>query len=42
MKNVYVRIGLVVIATALSVWVVPGVDDAVESVFQILVLIAST
>jgi|TARA_B110000285_G_scaffold4456_1_gene4722 hypothetical protein len=42
MKNVYVRIGLVVIATALGVWVIPGVDDAVESVFQILVLIAST
>lgn len=42
MKNMPVRISLVVIATALSVWFIPGVDDAVESVFQILVLIAST
>ena len=42
MNNVYVRIGLVVIATALSVWIVPGIDDAVESVFQIIVLVAST
>jgi|TARA_B110000977_G_scaffold28108_1_gene35888 hypothetical protein len=42
MNNVFVRIGLVVIATALSVWIVPGIDDAVESVFQIIVLVAST
>tara|TARA_B110000503_G_scaffold42975_1_gene70316 strand:- start:761 stop:889 length:129 start_codon:yes stop_codon:yes gene_type:complete len=42
MNNVFVRIGLVVIATALSVWIVPGIDDAVESVFQIVVLVAST
>ena len=42
MNNEFVRIGLVVIATALSVWIVPGIDDAVESVFQIIVLVAST
>lgn len=42
MNNVFVRIGLVVIVTALSVWIIPGVDDAVESVFQIIVLVAST
>ena len=42
MKNVIVRIGLVVVATAVVTWVIPGVDDAIESVFQILVLIAST
>ena len=42
MKNVFVRIGLVVVATAVCTWVVPGIDDAIESVFQILVLIAST
>jgi len=42
MKNIFVRIGLVVVATALCTWIVPGIDDAIESVFQILVLIAST
>ena len=42
MNNVFVRIGLVVIATALSVWIVPGIGEAGESVFQIIVLVAST
>ena len=42
MKNLYVRIAVVVAVTALSVWLVPGVDDAVEFGFQILVLIASS
>ncbi len=42
MTNVFVRIGLVVVATAVCTWIIPGVDDAIESVFQILVLIAST
>ncbi|MDG1115238.1 MAG: hypothetical protein P8N63_15825 [Pseudomonadales bacterium] len=42
MKNIFVRIGLVVVATAVCTWIVPGIDDAIESVFQILVLIAST
>ena len=42
MKNILVRIGFVAVATAGCTWIIPGVDDAIESVFQILVLIAST
>ncbi len=42
MKNLYARIGVVVAVTALSVWFVPGADDAVEFFFQIVVLIASS
>ena len=42
MKNIFVRIGLVVVATAVCTRIVPGIADAIESVFQILVLIAST
>ena len=41
MQNVYVRIGAVMALTALAVLVVPGVDDAVELVFQLIVLVAS-
>lgn len=42
MQNLYARIALVMTVTALSVIVVPGVDDAVELVFQIVVLVASS
>lgn len=42
MKNLYARIAVVVAVTALSVWFVPGVDDAVEFFFQIVVLVASS
>lgn len=41
MQNVYARIGAVVAITALVVLLIPGVDDAVELVFQVVVLIAS-
>ena len=41
MQNLYVRVGTVVATTALAVLVIPGVDDAVELVFQVIVLIAS-
>jgi len=42
MMNLYTRIAAVVAVTALSVWFIPGVDDAVEFFFQIVVLIASS
>jgi hypothetical protein len=41
MQNLYARIGAVVAITALAVLLIPGVDDAVELVFQMIVLIAS-
>ena len=41
MQNLYARIGAVVAITALAVLLIPGVDDAVELVFQVVVLIAS-
>jgi hypothetical protein len=41
MQNLYARIGAVVAITALSVLLIPGVDDAVELVFQVGVLVAS-
>ena len=41
MQNLYVRIGAVVAITALTVLLIPGVDDAVELVFQVVVLVAS-
>ena len=41
MQNVYARMGAVVAITALVVLLIPGVDDAVELVFQVVVLIAS-
>jgi hypothetical protein len=42
MQNLYARIAVVIAVTALSVVVIPGVDDAVELVFQVLVLVASS
>jgi hypothetical protein len=42
MQNLYARIAIVIAVTALSVVVIPGVDDAVELVFQVLVLVASS
>lgn len=42
MQNLYVRIAAVIAVTALSVVVIPGVDDAVELVFQVVVLVASS
>lgn len=42
MRNIYVRVATVMVATVAIVWVIPGVADAVELVFQVLVLIAST
>lgn len=41
MQNLYVRVGTVVATTAFAVLVIPDVDDAVELVFQVIVLIAS-
>ena len=41
MKNLYTRVGAVVVVTALSVLLIPGVDDAVELLFQIAVLVAA-
>ena len=42
MKNAYARIAVVVAITALCTWFVPGIDDAVEFGFQIVVLVASS
>ena len=42
MQNLYARIAVVIAVTALSVVVIPGVDDAVELVFQVVVLVASS
>ena len=42
MQNLYARIAIVIAVTALSVVVIPGVDDAVELVFQVVVLVASS
>lgn len=42
MMNLFIGIAVVVAVTALSVWFIPGVDDAVEFFFQIVVLIASS
>ena len=41
MQNLCARIGAVVAITALTVLLIPGVDDAVELVFQVVVLVAS-
>ena len=41
MQNLYARIGAVVAITALTVLLIPVVDDAVELVFQVVVLVAS-
>jgi hypothetical protein len=36
------RIAAAMAITAFSVWFVPGVDDAVEGIFQIVVLVISS
>ena len=42
MKFTYARVALVVAVTALCTWLIPGIDDAVEYGFQIVVLVASS
>ena len=42
MKITLARVAIVVAVTALCTWLIPGIDDAVEYGFQILVLVAST
>ena len=42
MKSTLTRIAVVIVVTALAVLLVPGIDDAVELGFQIVVLIASS
>ena len=41
-KVPYVKVLIVMAVTALSVWFIPGVDDGVELIFQLVVLIASS
>ena len=41
-KIPYLEVLIVVAVTALSVWFIPGVDDGVELLFQLVVLIASS
>ena len=42
MNSLFARIGLVVAVTALSVLLIPGVDDGAELLFQLMVLVASS
>jgi len=42
MKNIFLKIVAVIGVTSLSVWFVPGVDDGVELIFQLIVLVASS
>ena len=42
MNGLFARIGLVVAVTALSVLLIPGVDNGVELLFQLVVLVASS
>lgn len=35
-------IAVAVVVTALSVWFIPGVADAVEGIFQLVVLVISS
>lgn len=42
MRNIYARVGIVVAVTALCTWFIPGIGDAVEFGFQIVVLMASS
>ena len=42
MKSTLTRIAAVIVVTVLAVLLVPGIDDAVELGFQIVVLIASS
>ena len=41
-KIPFVKALIVMAVTALSVWFIPGVDDGVELLFQLVVLIASS
>lgn len=41
-KIPYVKVLVLMAVTALSVWFIPGVDDGVELLFQLVVLIASS
>ena len=41
-KIPFVKALIVMAVTALSVWFVPGLDDGVELLFQLVVLIASS
>ena len=41
-KIPYVKVLIVMAVTSLSVWCIPGVDDGVELLFQLVVLIASS
>ena len=41
-KIPYLKVLIVMTVTALSVWFIPGVDDGVELLFQLVVLIASS
>ena len=41
-KIPYLKVLIVVAVTTLSVWFIPGVDDGVELLFQLVVLIASS
>jgi len=41
-KIPYAKVLIVMAVTALSVWFIPGVDDGVELLFQLVVLIASS
>lgn len=42
MKITFARVAIVVAVTALCTWFIPGIDDAVEYGFQIVVLVASS
>jgi len=42
MKFTFPRVAIVVAVTALCTWFIPGIDDAVEFGFQIVVLVASS
>ena len=42
MGKLFARIAAVMAVTVASVWLIPGVDDGVEFIFQIVVLIASS
>ena len=41
MSSFFKRIVVAVVVTALSVWFIPGVADAVEGIFQLVVLVIS-
>jgi hypothetical protein len=41
MSSFFKWIAVAVVFTALSVWFIPGVADAVEGIFQLVVLVIS-